>query len=730
MRFCSRVSGPGAMESELACSGGEDYGGRPQQRVVSSKKSKLVEKMGGETIILDNAPKERVMRVNKTSSRGKGEGVSGDEDGNARSVYKKSSEGLTTRFLRALGVKRSEKKNAPGKGQHKKRSMSLGVIECDFSHCRGGMQRSSTAMTLASMDDDCGIRASMLSLQTVDSNSSGSEGILGGRNGNEDEGGRFDENNRQVGRLRFSRYMDRDGGDEENHDTNEEYSADRSTIIYKGSKFVINFAGVYMKLTLKSMMKLRLDRHFPKEWNSLYATTVWLLLSYAKQRNYDLSSRELLLKERLFLASMLDEPAQNGYKCKKMVYNGVECDLIRSKSVKKGKDSFHNYDVLLYLHGGTFVSMSAKSFRPLVSTIMKKSKRIMSAITVNYRLCPEHPYPAAPNDVYEVYKYLIEDMKFHPSQIIVGGDSTGGNLVGSLLLRLKKEGKEQPMCALLLSSWVDLDYESQVERGVNGQVKVIKPYTARSEDGVKEESCCTGAKDYRCDRHQSVIMRDLAVAEREKLLQIAKEEGEEVTEEFLENEEEERRASIFSAFEYVSKDQEGRTVDVLAALHEKEKAAKPQQKAPNKFPSIIVHPGDVIKYKRASLNVNFGKDIVDPRFDRLCAEAYIDGSNPRDPLISPFYGDLEGLCPCLIHCGALEVTMDEQLEFGDKLKAAGVTTQVKVFDNEVHDFQSFPGSIHAKESFKLMSSFIEEVRKDQAQRFVVSDGALYKIGEH
>lgn len=109
--------------------------------------------------------------------------------------------------------------------------------------------------------------------------------------------------------------------------------------------------------------------------------------------------------------------------------------------------------VLLYIHGGAFVASSPNIYANMVAPWCQSLQS--RALMVNYRLSPEHPFPAASDDCLTAYRWLLEQ-GFEPKDIVIAGDSAGGNLVMSTLLRLKDEHLAMPACAVLLSPFLDL----------------------------------------------------------------------------------------------------------------------------------------------------------------------------------------------------------------------------------------------------------------------------------
>lgn len=109
--------------------------------------------------------------------------------------------------------------------------------------------------------------------------------------------------------------------------------------------------------------------------------------------------------------------------------------------------------VLLYLHGGGYSAGSAASHRGLVAQLAKAAG--IRALVPEYRLAPEHPFPAALEDAVTVYKYLLRQ-GVPPHRIILAGDSAGGGLAVATLVALRDQGIPLPAGAVLLSPWTDL----------------------------------------------------------------------------------------------------------------------------------------------------------------------------------------------------------------------------------------------------------------------------------
>ena len=125
------------------------------------------------------------------------------------------------------------------------------------------------------------------------------------------------------------------------------------------------------------------------------------------------------------------------------------------------KRFFASDKVIYYLHGGGFTFGSPWSHKALASRLSTESAA--PVFLPDYRLAPEHEFPAAIDDAVAGWDWLL-DMGFSPSDIVVGGDSAGGNLALQLVAGLHEAGREMPAGVALLSPWVDMDVTDMSER--------------------------------------------------------------------------------------------------------------------------------------------------------------------------------------------------------------------------------------------------------------------------
>ena len=112
--------------------------------------------------------------------------------------------------------------------------------------------------------------------------------------------------------------------------------------------------------------------------------------------------------------------------------------------------------VVLYLHGGGFAIGSPTSHRHLVGLLAKLAG--CAVVIPDYRLAPEHTFPAALDDAVAAYRELLET--YPAPHIALAGDSAGGGLVVALIAALNQERLPQPACAYCISPWVDLECSS------------------------------------------------------------------------------------------------------------------------------------------------------------------------------------------------------------------------------------------------------------------------------
>ncbi len=134
-----------------------------------------------------------------------------------------------------------------------------------------------------------------------------------------------------------------------------------------------------------------------------------------------------------------------------IVYKEVNIEGMYGEWVGVSRAHMKKY-VILHCHGGGYSTGSCLYARTLTSKLAASTS--MDVLCFNYRLAPEHPYPAAPEDAMKAWNYLML-LGYGARDVILTGDSAGGNLALSLMLRLKQEGRLLPRGLVLMSPWTD-----------------------------------------------------------------------------------------------------------------------------------------------------------------------------------------------------------------------------------------------------------------------------------
>lgn len=137
---------------------------------------------------------------------------------------------------------------------------------------------------------------------------------------------------------------------------------------------------------------------------------------------------------------------------KDVQYCEVDIDGMSGEWVSVSRAHMKKY-VILYCHGGGYSTGSCIYARTLTSKLAMSTS--MDVLCFDYRLAPEHPYPAAMEDAMKAWNYLML-LGYGARDVIVAGDSAGGNMALSLVLRLKEQERILPRGLLLMSPWTDL----------------------------------------------------------------------------------------------------------------------------------------------------------------------------------------------------------------------------------------------------------------------------------
>lgn len=133
-------------------------------------------------------------------------------------------------------------------------------------------------------------------------------------------------------------------------------------------------------------------------------------------------------------------------------YREINIGGMYAEWVSVNRAHIKNY-VILHCHGGGYSTGSSLYARTLTSKLAEFTS--MDVLCFDYRLAPENPYPAATEDAMKAWNYLML-LGYGAGDVILTGDSAGGNLALSLMLKLKEEGRILPRGLVLMSPWTDL----------------------------------------------------------------------------------------------------------------------------------------------------------------------------------------------------------------------------------------------------------------------------------
>ena len=138
-------------------------------------------------------------------------------------------------------------------------------------------------------------------------------------------------------------------------------------------------------------------------------------------------------------------PLSENFSVEKIQVNTIPGEWVKAPIVRDGV-------VILYLHGGGYVRGSTASHRHLVGAISEAAKS--SVLSIDYRLAPEFPFPAAVEDCLEAYRWILKN-GFSPNQVGVAGDSSGACLALAVALCLRDAGEPVPATIICISPPID-----------------------------------------------------------------------------------------------------------------------------------------------------------------------------------------------------------------------------------------------------------------------------------
>ena len=181
---------------------------------------------------------------------------------------------------------------------------------------------------------------------------------------------------------------------------------------------------------------------------SLQNIVISTLLRIAQGASAKLSAEHRFRRNRRFLATDRSKPGPT-VQIKPDQLAGLPVEWVRPRR----RTQPHTAPICLYLHGGAFAMGGLNSHRDLASQFAQRAQ--IRLLMLDYRLAPEHPFPAALDDVLAVYRALLAQ-GIPAQRLLLGGDSAGGNLALGTAQAIQAQGLAPPAALVLFSPWLDL----------------------------------------------------------------------------------------------------------------------------------------------------------------------------------------------------------------------------------------------------------------------------------
>lgn len=322
--------------------------------------------------------------------------------------------------------------------------------------------------------------------------------------------------------------------------------------------------------------------------------------------------------------------------------------------------------IILYCHGGGYSTGSPLYARTLTTKLA--SQLSMDVFCFDYRLAPEHPYPAAVDDAQAAWDYLMLQ-GYGAKDIFVAGDSAGGNLALALGLRLKKQKRMLPAGFVLMSPWTDLT--------VSGKTHVTKadvdPVLNQNYLNEMIENYVPQAKKVQMEAVKP--LQEAGTLQEGNTIQAAGtlQEGN-----ILQAADTLREANVL---------QEGNTIQAAGTLQE----------------------GNTLQAANTLQTAGTEKQKPGDKSANKVFEEIFDTEYLRNPEISPLFGDFTGFPPTYIQVGDLEVLMSDSTMLQKKMSGEGVAVSLDTYKNMWHVFQMGPFKT-AVEAIHKCGEFIYSVQ--------------------
>ena len=340
--------------------------------------------------------------------------------------------------------------------------------------------------------------------------------------------------------------------------------------------------------------------------------------------------------------------------------------------------------IILYCHGGGYSTGSPLYARTLTTKLA--SQLSMDVFCFDYRLAPEHPYPAAVDDAQTAWDYLMLQ-GYGAKDIFVAGDSAGGNLALALGLRLKKQKRMLPAGFVLMSPWTDLTVSGKTHE------------TKADVDPVLNQNYLNEMIENYVPQAKKVQMEAVKPLQEAGTLQ----EGN--TLQTVGTLQERNTLQTADTLREAKALQEGNTIRAAGALQE----GNTIQAADTLREANALQEENTLQTANSLQTAGTEKQKPgDKSANKVFVEIF-DTEYLRNPEISPLFGDFTGFPPTYIQVGDLEVLMSDSTMLQKKMSGEGVAVSLDTYKNMWHVFQMGPFKT-AVEAIHKCGEFIYSVQ--------------------
>ena len=352
--------------------------------------------------------------------------------------------------------------------------------------------------------------------------------------------------------------------------------------------------------------------------------------------------------------------------------------------------------IILYCHGGGYSTGSPLYARTLTTKLA--SQLSMDVFCFDYRLAPEHPYPAAVDDAQTAWDFLMLQ-GYGAKDIFVAGDSAGGNLALALGLRLKKQKRMLPAGFVLMSPWTDLTVSGKTHE------------TKADVDPVLNQNYLNEMIENYVPQAKKVQMEAVKPLQEADTLQ----EGNTIR--AAGTLQEGNTLQTADTLREANALQEGNIIRAAGTLQEGNilQATDTLREANALQEGNIIRAAGTLQERNTLQTANTlqpaGTEKQKPgdKFANKVFEEIFDTEYLRNPEISPLFGDFTGFPPTYIQVGDLEVLMSDSTMLQKKMSGEGVAVSLDTYKNMWHVFQMGPFKT-AVEAIHKCGEFIYSVQ--------------------